>query len=82
MAPTKVSRRTFTREFKLEVISWHFSNGKNINTTANKFEIYRKQIRNWIKDERKIRKQKRKSKEARTGSVKFPLMEDQLNEGF
>ena len=63
MAPAKVSRRTFTRELKLEVIIWHFSNGKNINKTANKFEIDRKQIRNWIKDERKIRKQKRKSKQ-------------------
>ena len=27
-------------------------------------------------------KQKRKSKAARTGSVRFPLMEDQLNEEF
>ena len=82
MAPAKVSRRIFTREFKLEVISSHFSNGKNINKTANKFEIDRKRIRNYIKDERNIPKQKRKSKAVRTGSVRFPLMEDQLNEEF
>ena len=82
MAPTKVSRRTFRREFKSKVISWHFSNGKNINKTANEFEIDRKQIHNWIKDERKIRKQRRKSKAARTGSVRFPLTEDQPNGEF
>ena len=82
MAPTKARRRTFTREFELEVVSWHFNNSKNVNKTANKFEIDRRQVRNWIKDEGKIRKQNRKSKAARIGLVRFPLMENQLKEEF
>ena len=58
----KASRRSFTREFKLSVIQWFHLHNKNILQTASYFKIDRKQVRQWIRNEEKIRKQKRKIK--------------------
>ena len=80
MAPTK--RRSFRKEFKLKVIHWYFENGKNINQTSNNFEVDRKQVRNWIKSEKKIRSLKGSKKAARYGKAKFPSMEKELHAKF
>ena len=48
MAPTR--RRSFFKNFKLKVTNWYFENGKNINETANNFQIGQKQVRNRLKD--------------------------------
>lgn len=76
----KATRRSFTREFKLSVIQWFHSNDKNILRTASYFKIDRKQVRQWIKNEEKIRKQKRKSVRGR--KEMYPLFEKKLFEEF
>ena len=60
MAQTK--RRSFCKEFKLKVTNWYFENKKNINQTANNSQIDRKKLRNWLKDEEKIRSLKSSKK--------------------
>ena len=60
VAPSK--RTSFCKEFKMKVTNWYFWNGKNINQTANKFQIDRKQVRNRLKDEEEIRSLKRSKK--------------------
>ena len=61
MDDTKQTRRAFSREFKLSVVQWFYSNNKNVLQTSNHFKIDRKQVRTWVKAEEKIRKQKSKS---------------------
>lgn len=78
----KASRRSFTWEFKLSVIQWFYSHNKNILQTASYFKIDRKQVRQWIRNEEKIRKQKRKSKSVRGRKAKYPLLEKKLLEEF
>ena len=78
MTPIKNSRRSFTKEFKLKAISYYYDNGKNMNATANKFHVDRKQIRNWVQDEEKIQKLKHRGKANRYRRAKFPLMENEL----
>ena len=78
----KTSRRSFTREFKLSVIQWFHSHNKNILQTASYFKIDRKQVRQWIRNEEKIRKQKRNSKGVRGRRAMYPLLEEKLLEEF
>lgn len=79
---TKATRRSFNREFKLAVIEWFYANNKNVLQTASKFQIDRKQVRQWTRNEEKIRKQKRKSKSSRSSNPKYPLLEKRLQEEF
>ena len=76
MAPIK--RKSFCKEFKLKVANWYFGNEKKINQTASNFKINQKQVRNWLKDEEKIRPLKRLKKTCRYGKAKFPVMETEL----
>ena len=71
MAPTK--RRSFCKEFE---------NGININQTASNFQNDRKQVRNCLKNEEKIRYLKRSKKAYRYGKAKFPVMEKELYAKF
>ena len=80
MTPTK--QRAFCKELKLNVINWYFENGKNINQTGNNFETDQKQMRNWFKDEEKIRSLKLSRKSCQYGNVKFPFMEKELFSKF
>ena len=57
----KQTRKVFSCEFKLSVIQWFHSNGKNVLQTSNYFKINRKQVPAWSKAEEKIWKQKYKS---------------------
>ena len=76
MAPTK--RRSLCKEFKVKITNWYFENAKSINQTANNFQIDRKQVRNWLKDEEKICSVKLSKKTCRYGKVKFPVMGKEL----
>ena len=78
----KASRRSFTREFKLSVIQWFHSHNKNILQTASYFKIDRKLVRQWMRNEEKIRKQKRNSKGVRGRKAMFPLLEEKLLDEF
>ena len=68
--------------FKLKVTNWYFENGKKINQTPNNFQIDRKQVRNWLKDEEKICSLKRSKKAFRYGKVNIPVMEKELYTKF
>ena len=53
----KLKRKSYAREFKLTVVMWFHENGKNVHQTSQHFNLDRKQVRNWVKAEEKIRKQ-------------------------
>lgn len=78
----RASRRSFTREFKLSVVQWFHSHGKNILRTSSNFKVDRKQVRQWIKNEEQIRKQKGTSKSVRGRKALYPLLEKRLIEEF
>ena len=54
----KLRRKSYAREFKLPVVTWFYGYGKNVLQTSQHFNLDRKQVRNWVKAEEKIRKQK------------------------
>ena len=78
----KQTRRSYRGEFKLAVVRWHHENGKNILQTAVHFKVDRKQVRNWIKHEATIRKQKSKNKNVRGKKARYPLVEQRLLSEF
>ena len=80
MPPTR--RRSFFKKFKLKVTNWYFENGKNINQTVNNFQIGPKQVRNWLKDEQKIRSLKLPKKACWYGKAKFPAMKKEFYTKF
>ena len=79
MAPT---RKSYSREFKLETVKWFYDNEKNMNRTSNKIEVDRKQVRNWINHEDTITQQKPKSFSKRHGKVMYPMLEKELHTKF
>ena len=78
----KISRRSFTREFKLSAIQWFHAHDKNILQTALHYKVDRKQIRQWVKNEEKIRKQNRNSKSVRGRKAVYPELEKKLLDEF
>lgn len=79
----KIARKAYSREFKLNVVSWVFKNGKKVNLTARNFQIDKKMVRTWITAEAKIRKQKPHSKASGRGrQALFPSIEKKLHEEF
>ena len=52
-------RRSFTREFKLNAVGHYYHHGKNIQNTAQHFNVDRKQVREWLKNELKLNKQEK-----------------------
>ena len=76
LIPTK--RRSLCKEFKLRVTNWYFENEKNISQTASNFQIDRKQVRNWLKDEERICFLKYSEKTCQYGKAKFPVMEKEF----
>ena len=80
MAPTR--RRSFTKEQKISCVELYFENGKNINQISRTFNIDRKQIRNWVKQEEKLRKQKPKSRAPCLGKVRHLFTEKKLYTEF
>ena len=74
-------RNSYAREFS--IVKWYYKNDKHILHTSHKFEVDRKQVRNWIKTEEKIQKQKLLSKASGRGrSALFPEAEKLLHDGF
>ena len=58
----KLRRKSCAREFKLTVVTWFHENGKNVHQMSQHFNLDKKQVRNWLKAEEKIRKQKLNAK--------------------
>ena len=79
----KSARKAYSREFKLNVVSWFFNNGKKVNLTAGNFKIDKKQIRMWVRAEQKIRNQNPHSKSSgRRRQPFFPSLEKDLHDEF
>ena len=47
--------RSFTVQYKLQVIKWHTENGTSIRKTANHFNVDRKRVREWLNNEDHLR---------------------------
>ena len=76
-------RQSYTREYKLNVVSWFYQNGKGVSVTARKFGIGRKLVRTWVKAESDIKRQKENSKAVGRGrKALFPSVERKLHEEF
>ena len=82
MEKTNQKRQSYTREFKLSVVSWYFKNGKNISKTYLEFKVDRKQVRTWVAKEPSIRATKIKRRCERVMAAKFPDMEKHLHTEF
>ena len=63
----KVTRKSYRREFKLNVVKWHEQNGKIVAHTARKFKLDRKMVREWLKKAESIRKAKRFTRKVKSG---------------
>ena len=74
-AAEKSRRRAFSREFKLSIVQWFHMNDKNVLQTSNHFKVDQKQVRNWVKMETRIRKQKAKNGNERGRNAFYPRME-------
>ena len=79
----KSARKAYSREFKLNVVTWFFNNGKKVNSTARNFKIDKKLVRMWVRAEQKIRNQKPRSKSSGRGRQPFsPSLEKDLHDEF
>ena len=66
-------------EFKLSVTQWTWENGKNFSLASREFNVDRKHIRNWIKQEKSLVNQKHGSRSNGRGcNSRFPLMKQAL----
>lgn len=70
------------QEDLLQGYYYYYGNGKNVSITSTKFKVDRKQIRNWLKSEKLIQKQKWTSWSTRHGKVMFAIMEKELYKRF
>ena len=76
-------RRSFTREFKLNVVGHYYHHGKNTQNTAQHFNVDRKQVREWLKNEQKLNKQEKGTRADGHGRVAFHrAMEEKLHKDF
>ncbi|CAF1107941.1 unnamed protein product [Brachionus calyciflorus] len=78
-----IGRCRFNLEFNLKVITFH-SNGNSINKCAQHFEIDRRIVSRWIRNQERIKGMKLKRSTFRCKSVNdlasYPFMENQLIE--
>ena len=72
-------RRSFTREFKLEVVGYLKKNGGNVSGAARKFNVSNKRVREWRESETKLTEQPRGCRAPGRGrTALYPLMEEAL----
>ena len=53
--PSRRLRRAYTVKVKLDVVDWYLNNGKNVAKTAREFDVDRKRVREWVKEETGLR---------------------------
>ena len=75
MEKTNQKRQSYTREFKLSVLSWYIK-------TSLEFKVDRNQVRTWVAKEPSIRATKIKKRCERGMAAKFPDMEKHLHTEF
>ena len=52
-----IERKSYTREFKLSVTQWTLENDRNISSPSRKYNVDRKRIREWLKQEKSLENQ-------------------------
>ena len=82
MEKTNQKRQSYTREFKLSVISWYFKNGKNVSKTSLELKGHHKQVCTFVAKEPSIRATKIKKRCERGSAAKFHDMEKHLHTEF
>ena len=79
-APGKRTRKSYTRDDKLKVISYYNTNGCNAYKTCKFFD---KNLHRWLKDETKLRSSKRGSRRLNFDRrAIYPDMEEKLHSEF
>lgn len=53
------TRRSYTREQKLDVLRWYTDNGQNLYRTCQKFDLNTKTVLRWIKSWKAIHDSKK-----------------------
>ena len=51
----------YSVQYKLNVLTWYFENGKSLHKTSKEFKIDRKRIREWLAMEGATQKEKLQS---------------------
>ena len=74
---SKAKRKSYAREFKLQVVQ--FCRENNLYQTAKRFSLNTKMIRRWVADAEKIKKSKKASKRVKfVRTCQFPDVEEEL----
>ena len=63
----KDSSKSFRREFTLAAIKWYKRNGKNKAHIAKQLKVDRKVVKNWMKNEEKIKNSKVRTRKIKSG---------------
>ena len=58
--PVKLKRKSYSREYKLEVVKFYREN--NLYQTSKKYSLNTKTVLRWVKDEHKLKKARKGSK--------------------
>ncbi len=76
------SRKSYPKEFKISAIDFYYANGKNNRQTSKKFGITPKMLRNWLKDEKNIRKLDKGQRAQRFRKEAYPDVEKKLYDEY
>ncbi|RUS20744.1 hypothetical protein BC937DRAFT_94481 [Endogone sp. FLAS-F59071] len=76
-------RKSYTREFKLQVIGYFYKIGENQYATAKHFKVDKNTVKRWVRAESLIKTSKQHSKRIGCGRKAFhPDLEKALHEKF
>ena len=70
-------RASYTAEFKLQTVRYALKNGNR--AAGREFNVDEKMVRNWRKNESALELMPRNKRANRTGSTKFPQLENDLS---
>ena len=54
----KGERKSYTHEYKLNAVKCFYDNDENVSRASTHFKVDRKRVREWVKSEETIQKQK------------------------
>ena len=80
---SKKKRRSYSREFKISVLTWHRKNGFVKNKTARHFDLSHQNVLRWVRSEAEILNGKKGAKSQGSGRrAMYPLLEHELHKEF
>ena len=67
----------------VKVVHWCYENGQNKAATAFHFKVDRKRVREWIKEEERLKEMRKFTRKNKSGlSSKYPLAERKVYDDF